>query len=217
MPANTFNRGFSAQQIGTGDQNIFRSQNLDPRGSNELATIFQRQGAALNPQAASRTAFNAGRENDFQDAIMQLLARRRNRNYGVLGQRAGNAARQEYGQQQRQAALNARSMGLGEGAQLGASNGLSSNAARYAAGAEETYRDPRNRDQDLESVVQLLQQVLADNPALSQQLGLYGAVQQSAQANQANRSQGLGSVIPGLLGSAVSGGAFSRNALKGLF
>lgn len=191
-------------------KSLFKQYNLDPGGNNENGAMLRNISAYNYGPAASRTAFNAGLEGNYQQSIRQMLSRLQNRNYAMQGQRAANSTRAAYGQGQALADQSARAQGLGMGAQLGGQAGLSSQAARGAAAAEEAWMDPRRRDQDLMQALQLLSQSQGQNPYLDQIMAAFAPIEGRAQQNAAERQAGSWQGIVGnLVGQYVGSGALS--------
>lgn len=169
------------------------------------------RGAAAG--AFMRGADQLNQEGDYQKYIADLLKRLRTRNYNVQGQRAANQTTAQYGAASRMADQQARSAGLGQGAQLGMQQGLSQNAARAGASAQQAYLDPSRRDNDLMQALGLQGNYLSSNP-YADQLGNYN--QQLLGIQQTNNAQPRRGTfldtVGGLAGSLAGGGAF-----KGLF
>jgi hypothetical protein len=206
----------SANQIYENQSNLFSQYGLDQHGNNELGTMFQRFGTYQYGPAASRMAFNANQEGRYQQELAAILDRLQNRNYAVQGQRAGNRMTANYGRAQALADQSARAMGLGQGAQLGAAQGLSQRAARDAAAAEESWLDPRRKDADMLQAMQVLSQALQSNPYLEQMMAMFAPVEQRYQQNAREQSQeGFGGLTGGILGNLVGSGALNSWLKKG--
>lgn len=211
MQSTNLNRFGGASQLTDPDSDLYSQYGNQRGGRYELVGNLGRLGQYQFGPAASRAAFNANNEGDYQTYVRDLIQRLRNRNYGVLGDRAANRFQSAFGTQQGIADQQMRSMGLGEGARLGASQGLSSLAARGAAAAQQSILDPQRRDQDLQSALQLLSQSLGQNPYLDQMQSLAGPELQAAQANGGRSgNSGIGGTLGSLLGSLAAGGAFNR-------
>lgn len=196
-------------------KSLFKRHNLDPGGNNENGAMLRNISAYNYGPAASRTAFNAGLEGNYQQSIREMLGRLQNRNYAMQGQRAANSARAAFAQNQAVADQAARAQGLGAGAQLGGQAGLSSQAARGAAAAQEAWMDPRRRDQDLMQALQILSTAQGQNPYLDQIMAAFAPIEGRHQQNMAERQAGNGwaqamGVAGTMLGSGGLGGLLRR-------
>ncbi|MGV3613828.1 MAG: hypothetical protein ACO1SV_00715 [Fimbriimonas sp.] len=174
-------------------------------GDGDLPGMFKRYGKYLYEPAASRMAYNASLEGDYQSTLTAILSRLQNTNYARQADRAGNRFQQSYAKFSAQADQQARAMGLGEGTRAAAARGLSNQAARGEAAARQTWLDPSRRTNDMMQSLQLLSQAMESNPYLAQQIQLNTPIEARRQATQ-RTSGGGGGLFGGLLRAGLQYG-----------
>lgn len=185
---------------------VHKQYDLDVHGNNESGKILQNLTAYNYGPAASRTAFNAGLENDYQGMLRNLLQRLNNNDGAIQAERAGNATRAIYGQAQGLADQSARAAGLGQGAQLGAQQGLSSQAARAGAAAQQPYLDPRYQLQKLLQALGLVSEAQGSNPYLDEIRENFAPLETRGAANEAARqNRGFTAAVAPYLGAYLGG------------
>lgn len=200
------NRFGNSAQILDNQSNLYTQYGFDRGGNNELGPAFRAFGAYQYGPAASRMAYNANLEGGYQKTLDGILKRLTNNagHYATQGQRGANRLSAMYGRAQGLADQSARAQGLGTGTQLGASQGLSQNAARAASAAEEKWLDPRRKTEDMMQAAALMEQAMQSNPYLAQMMQLFAPIEQRHQQNQSERGNGfLGDLVSDLVGSAA--------------
>jgi hypothetical protein len=212
------NTGQSGNPFGSSQSVFNRGENFKKygysrSGDNENGAFLRDLSAYNFGPAASRNAFNAGMENDYQKTLETILNGLRNSNPAMQAQRAGNATRAQYGQAQGYADQSARAQGLGAGAQLGNQQGLQSQAARAGAAAQAPYLDPQWKRNQLMQALGLMAQSQESNPYLDQIMQAFAPIEGRSQANAAARAQrGIGGIAGNILGqylSSMSGGGMA--------
>lgn len=211
----TRNKFGDMSQIVDRKSDLFKQYGLDRGGNNELGASFKAYAAYLHGPGASRMAYNANLEGDYQKTLKQILQRINNNAsyYTTQGQRGANRLSALYGRAQGLADQSARAQGLGAGAQLGTSQGLSQRAVRDASGVQEQWLNPNRQTQDMLQSAQLLEQAMQSNPYLNQMLQLFAPIEQRHIQNQSERGPGfLGQLAQGVIGNLAGGFGSSLGA-----
>jgi hypothetical protein len=198
---------------GGNSDDIFTQYSFDPRGNNELGTMFQQYGAGLYGDAARRFGFASSLQPQWEQSVMGLLGQMTPEavNTDIANYSAG--AQENAAEAARNAAMFGSATGVGDGTVAGQQAGGFNKAAAQSNAYRAQQNSPEARLQRFSAIMQAIN-AGSGNPFFQQQMGLFGPIEQR---HQQNRSEiGSGSMA-GTLGTLAGMYMGQPGAFSGLF
>jgi hypothetical protein len=178
---------------------VYTNYGFDPRGNNEMGTMFHKYGAALHPETAREVQWLVDYLGPQSRALVERLVSSLNDPQAMEAETRGfaNKAYEDAGRGSSLLGMQLRSQGYGDGALGGATQGFYQDAARSTNQYRQQQMSPQAKLQRLMASLSGMQNV--GMPGLQTQQSLFGPIEER---HRQNRSEaGSGSLLGGVLGT----------------
>lgn len=202
----------TAGYYGQGTTNLAKSEGFDPRGGNELSTMYKSLGFNLYPGAASNAAFGSSQDYARQQAIQNYLNMNNPASLQSELMKVQNQNNEQAATGTRNAELQAQEGGLGTGYQAGIAAGAGQQAQIANAQAARAYSPTGPVAQQMYQNSMGAYQQAYQNPELQTLMELWNPIEQQQQTNYQQRGQGVLGAIAPIVGQFAGG--FGKKAGK---
>lgn len=195
--------GGTSSYYGPGTTALATSEGFDPKGGNELSTMYKTLGFNLYPGAASNAAFGSAQDYGRQQAIQNYLNLENPASLQTELMKVQNQNNEQAALGQRNASLETQAAGLGSGYQAGAAEGIGQQAQIANEQAARAYAPSGPVAQQMYQNQMNAYAQAYQNPELQTLMQLWNPIEQQENTNYQQRGQGVLGAIAPIIGGAV--------------